>query len=278
MDHIYSYTDYRQFIRDYYERKRSEKKGFSLRVLSDKAGFKARDYLLRVMNGQRNLSKSGIYMLSKALHLSEKESDYFETLVAFNQAPNPAEKEHFFSRLRTLVPESRIDRLREDQFEYFSQWYHCVIRSLLPVMDFKDDFEKIGKFLNPQITSGQAKKSVHLLLRLGLLNRHPDGTYGVSNIAISTGDEVKSVALTQFHKNMIDLGKRAVDICVSDRRDTSGVTMSLSEKGIKKIKTAASEFRKQCMNIAAQDSNEDGVYQVSVNFFPLSKQRKKASA
>jgi uncharacterized protein (TIGR02147 family) len=273
MESLYFYSDYRHYLRDFFSEKKRKNRKYSYKVLADKAGFKARDYILRVMTGKRNLSHSGIFRLAHALGLSQKETDYFSDLVAFNQAATPAEKELFFGRMTAGCPHGKHQVLRKDQFEYFSAWYYGAIRSLLPVMDFGDDFAKLGKFLDPPLTPGEARRAVELLIRLGLIRRTGPGKYSVSASSLTAGDEVTSLALVQFHREALDLAKRAIERFPSQDRDVSGVTMSLSKKGYNQIKSEIQALRKKAMVIAEKDRMEDAAYQLNIQLFPLSKRR-----
>jgi uncharacterized protein (TIGR02147 family) len=273
MDSLFSYTDYRRFLTDYFHEKKSANKAFSLKILADRAGFKARDYLLRVMNGSRNLSQSGVCMLSQALGLSEKEADYFANLVGFNQAKTPKEKEFFYDKMSTTRKYGHHQKLRGDQFECLSEWYYCAIRSLLPVFDFKDDFAALARFLDPPISAAQAKKAVQLLERVGLLQHKAPGKYESAVPAMTTGDEVSSVALMRFHRQSLDLARRALELYPSHQRDVSGVTMSLSNAGYEKIRDEIRRFRKRVMDIASADCAEDAIFQLNLQLFPLSKRK-----
>ncbi len=273
MKSLYSYMDYRQFLKDYFAEKKSSNKVFSYAVFAALAGFKARDYILRVMKGGRNLSKNGTYRLGKAMRLSAKETEYFENLVAYNQATSDEEKEHYFLKISENRKYGQIQILRKDQYAYLSQWYHCAIRSLLPVMNFNDDWEKLAMFLRPPITASQAKKSVALLLRLGLLIKTGKGRYVTTSSSLSTGDELRSIALTRFHKTTMDLAKKALENVPAPARDISGVTVSISAGGFNRIKEEVRSFRKQVLAIAAMDSREDRVCQVNIHLFPLSETR-----
>lgn len=273
MNHLYSYTDFRQYLLDYFQTKKEFTPCFSLQLFANKAGFKARDFILRVMKGSRNLSQSSILMLSKAMSFSEKETDYFVNLVGFNQARTIGEKDHYFRKLSTVCPHGRHQKLRDDQFGYFSEWYHTVLRSVLPVMDFKDDHGRIGAFCDPPISVVQVRKSLGLLLDLGLLKKNRQGKYSVTSPALTTGDEVKSVALGRFHKKMLELASRAIDAIPAEQRDISGVTMSLSKQGFNKVKERTRAFRQEVLQIAEHDKEEDRAYQLAVQFFPVTKRK-----
>ena len=274
MESIYSYTDYRTYLKDYFSFKKAQKSSFSLKILADRAGFKARDYILRVMNGTRNLSQTGSFKLSEALQLSEKQSEYFINLVAFNQAETPREKEYFYLKLAQICRHGKQQKIRHEQYEYFSEWYYSALRSLLPVIDFNDDYAAIGRFLTPRLSAAQVEKAIRFLLDLGLLERDENGTYRVASSQLSAGDAVQSVAIMRFHKQSLDLARRALENVPAENRDVSGVTMSLSRKGFEKIREEAALFRKKVMAIAEQDRNEEGAYQLNIQLFPLSKRRK----
>lgn len=273
MDTLFAYTDYRLYLRDWFEEKKLSNKHFSLRMLAERSGFKARDYLLRVMRGDRNLSLDGAEKLSAFFRFSEKQAEYFKSLVQFNQAPNTLEKERSWKRLSEIQKYGAHQKLRHDQFEYYSSWYHSALRSLLPVMDCRDDWDEVARMLDPPITAKQARDSVVLLLKLGLLQREGKGRYTVAQPALSSGDEVASLALAGFHKSTMDLAKRSIDRHPATCRDVSGVTMSISRGGFDRIKSEIRAFRKKIMAIASEDSQEDMVYQLNLHLIPLTKRR-----
>jgi uncharacterized protein (TIGR02147 family) len=278
MEPIYAYTDYRKYLRDYFSYKKSENSNFSLKTIADRAGFKARDYILRVMNGTRNLSQSGSFKLSEALRLSQKETTYFINLVAFNQAGSARERDFFYTRLAEVCRHGKQQKIRKNQFEYFSEWYYSARRSILPVIDFNDDYAAIGRFLRPPLSASQVEKAIEFLLELGLLKKDDKGKYHVAKQQLTAGDAVRSVAVVRFHKQSLDLARRALENISSDDRDITGVTMSLSRKGFEKIRDEIAAFRKTVMTIAEEDTNEEGAYQLNMQLFPLSKRRRNGTS
>ncbi|HHX15478.1 MAG TPA: TIGR02147 family protein [Fibrobacter sp.] len=57
--------DYREYLHDYYEIKKEQFKGFSYRIFSDKIGFKTKDFILRVIQGKRNLGTASLKNAAK---------------------------------------------------------------------------------------------------------------------------------------------------------------------------------------------------------------------
>src|SRR5690554_7948973 len=66
---IFEYLDYRELLKDYYQQKKNANPSFSLRVFSDKIGFKAKDFISRIMNGDKNLSIQSIPKVAKGLKI-----------------------------------------------------------------------------------------------------------------------------------------------------------------------------------------------------------------
>jgi uncharacterized protein (TIGR02147 family) len=268
---LYAASDYRSYLQAYYAGKKSQGTRFSLRSWAKVCGFAAPDYLLRVMRGDRNLSDQGIQSLSKSMRLTEKQAEYFAALVQFNQAKTPRDKAERWQRVLALRPPGEVHRLRQEQFEVLRGWQHLALRSLLPVIAFDGDWARLGRSLDPPLTAAQARESVGALERLGLLKKN-GWRYVAEQGQLSTGDEVASVALTEFHKTTSDLAKRSLDVHAPSQRDVSGITVSLSGAGVQRIKAKIREFRKQLLALAAQDQGEDRVYHLNLHFFPLTRE------
>lgn len=278
MESIFSYTDYRQYLLDYFQEKKHANPGFSYRILAERAGFKARDYLMRVMKGQRNLSHDSADKLSGYFQFSEKQAEYFHALILFNQAETTSEKENLYVRLSEIQKYGKHQRLRQAQFAYLSSWHHIALRSLLPLLKKSEasDPEQVGRLLDPVLTGKQVKDSIEMLLSLGLLTKTPNGTYRVGELALTTGDEVASLSVAEFHKSAMDLAKRSIDKHSAASRDISGLTMGVSQDGFKRIKSEIQAFRKRIMAIAMNDSGEDMIYQMNLHLFPFSRNRGRA--
>ena len=82
---------------------------------------------------------------------------------------------------------------------------------------------------------------------------------------------MKSILIANFHHEMIRMAGAAIDRYAADRRDISGVTLSITQKDIPKIKKRIAQFRKAILEEFVCDENPDQVIQVNVQMFPLTK-------
>jgi len=283
MPNICLYTDHKKFLQDYYEEARSRNPGFSYQVFSQKAGIKSRGFLYNVLHGKRKLSNSNIFGLSQAMHLNKYESEYFEKLVAFNNAATLKERNHFYEKLSAIRLNGnspwRPQITRSEQFEYYSKLHYSVVRSLIDLHGFDGDYDMLARSVRPRITPGQARKAVELLERLGFIKKQKNGFYVVTRKSITTEPEVESLAILNLHKQAGELALKALDELPKEQRNVSGVTLGISKQTYSRMCEEIESFRMRLLQIAEADEAADSVFQLNFQFFALSTppiQRKKS--
>lgn len=269
MNDIYTYTDYRQYLKDYYEHHKAENAAFSYRYLAQKAGVNSSAFFKFLIEGKRNLTKQSILKIAIALKFNDNERDYFENLVFFNQAKNIKEKDFFFNRLIQHQKSKKVIRIGEDYYEYFSAWYHCIIRELVVMVDHDDDWEKIARLVKPRITARQVQHSVALLLRLGFLKKEND-RYIQTEPVITTGHNIKAHQIIQFQIEMLRNAIESFNRCKATERLNSSTTFGISGQLYPQFVEMIRDFKLKLMELARNDEAPSMVYQLNVNFFPLS--------
>jgi len=270
---IYSYTDYRKFISDYFAEQKRNGIGFSYAFFAKKAGFKSRSFMAKVISGEKALSAVSIGRVAKAMDLQKKERDYFRALVLFNNEKSLNKKSRYFENLQSTHQSNKSVLLRNDQFEYFNKWYFAVLREIAAYCDFKDDFQKLGTLLDPPISAKEAKQGIDLLLRLNLLKKH-DGSFVQTDTSITTGNEVQNIAVANFQRETSQLSQRAITR-MGNRQEISTLTFGTNKTGFKEIQSEIRAFRKKLISIIAGHKPLDRVYQLNVQLFPMTKLPKK---
>lgn len=265
---IFGYLDYRQYLRDYYEEKKSAGK-ISLRIFSQKAGFTAPNYLKLVMDGERNLSPASVRKFIKALSLAKDEAEFFTNLVFMNQAESHEEKNHYYQRLSKISRYLEVKHVEKDQYEFFSKWYYAAIREITILPGFVEDPTWIAKALIPAIAPGQARDAIDLLLRLGLIVRDGEGKLRPSDRAISGGNEVTFLASCNFHIQMLKRAAEYVARSKQTTREFSSLTIALSSEKFKIAKRRIQEFRRELHALLADCDDSNSVYQLNLQLFPL---------
>jgi uncharacterized protein (TIGR02147 family) len=267
---IFQYTDFRAYLNDLFDLRKMRDPKFSHRFLAGRLGLANPSFILQVMKGRKNLSASTCFKLSEVLKHSPKEAEYFENMVGFLQAKNFKEKDRYYSRMLPLRRRFQEKPIEEWQYAYYSKWYNIVIRELVTQNGFDGNFKALAKRVSPPVTETQARNSVALLLKLGLIKK-TGRKYRLSAPVISTKPEVNSLAVVNFHGEMARLAERALFNYTKDERSISSCTMNISDKSMKKIKEKIIDFKKELLAIAACDDEADRVWHMNLQLFPVSK-------
>src|SRR5271157_5111968 len=121
---VFQYTDYRAYLRAYFDERKKNDPKFSHRYLCRRLGLAAPNAIMLVMQGKRNITRSLAFRISEEFKHNPKESDYFECMVGFAQAKTTNEKDRCFTRMMGLRKTTNVDKIEESQYEYYSNWYN----------------------------------------------------------------------------------------------------------------------------------------------------------
>lgn len=269
---IFEYQDYREYLGAYYTEQKATTKSFSYRSFSKKANINTSSFLYHVIQGKKNLTKNSIVNVSGAMGLNKEESDYFENLVFFNQAKTILEKTHYYSKLIEIKRPVDIASIEKSRYEFYREWYHCVLREAVSFVDFKDDYSVLGKFLIPPISDKEAKSSVQLLEKLDFIRRDENGIYRQTDELINAKPSpIEALIGQKFQIKMTELAINAYDSTAIHERLGTSTTFSISEKTFNLIKLRTREFRREIMELAKIDNDPEQVYQMNINLFPVSR-------
>lgn len=272
---VFEYTDYRAFLTDAYQARKAQHSWFSYGVMAQRAGFKARDFLLRVMRGERCLSAESSRKVAAALDLGRRETEYFLNLVEYNQAKTDAQKEHAWGMLQASLSRtgnpSQTRMLTDLHREVMSRWHHLAIRSLLEMNPDKGDWEALGKRLHPPCTAAVVKRSIKLLDDAGLVAKGEDGCWRSTEKSVATSAEVRTLALRSFYRDCLKLAGEAIEGVDSAERNISGVTLGISERTYNVLVERLAAVREEISRLADNDPQADRVYQCNLLLFPLAR-------
>lgn len=244
------FTDYREYLRAMIVFLRAVRPGFSFRSFARRAGFASPNYLKLVADGMRNLAPESIDKFARGLGLSRREHEVFRILVLIANARSDDERNALFLRLRERVVADEVTRLRDDQFAVYEVWWALVMRDMAQLPDFRLDARWIGRRLRPRIRPGQAQRALDLLLRLGLIVLDDDGRAQPAERTISTGPQVQSLAVRNYHRSLLGLASRALDEVPREERNITSVTVILSEDGYREAVEEIAKLRRRLLEIS----------------------------
>ncbi|MBR3851071.1 MAG: TIGR02147 family protein [Fibrobacter sp.] len=272
MKPIVEYSDFRQYMLDYYE-ERKRRSVFSWREFSKIAGFTSSSYMKVVCDGKSKLSRIGVERTGAAMGLVGFEMEYFRAMVEFGQATTEEKKKAAYENMLAIAKVHKVRVLEGDLFEFYDSWQNPVVRELAPLMPGATPGE-IAKKCYPEISAAEVQQSLNFLTKAGLLKKAGDSAFVQAETSITGTPDATRLALRGMHRQMSKLATPALDLPV-EQRNFSGVTMGVSRESYERIVKVLDECRRQIIAIAADDKNIDQVYRLNLQLFPLTKNVKE---
>lgn len=274
---VFQFLDYRAFLRAHYTAEKARRPAFSHRFFSRLAGLRSPNFLKLVMDGERNLGPDTVPKFQTALGLTGEAAAFFADLVAFAQADSVAEKNRAFERISASRRFRSARRISGELFKYLSQWYYPAIRELAAREDFQESPKWIAAQLRPKIAAADAQQALALLLSLGLLVR--DEATGrvmrgeptlTTEHEITGEQEVRSLAAGNFHRQMLERAAASIELVAREHRDLAALTVCVTPATAALVKARIHKFREELTQLCDADAKGEVVYQLNVQWFPLS--------
>ena len=274
---VYDYFDYREYLNDSFAHRKKVNPGYSHRKFLADAQIPGSTYLLRILHRQRKLSPKYLPNFSSALNHTPAEAHYFGLLVAFCHEKKVDRKEVRLGELLKIRSAKTPYKLEDQKLRYFGKWYYPVIRDLVGLIDFGDDYRLLGRMCIPPVKETQAKKAVAFLCENGFIRPRDNGTgFEPVDPILSTPPTVNSTILSRYHKKNLELDMAAFENCTLSDRSISSVTMSVSPTTFEKMRYEIREFRKRLLVLAREDRNPDMVVRVGFQAVPRARVKKKS--
>ena len=270
---LYNYINYRSFLKDAYFHRKSRDKSFTHAWISKQAGLKSTGFFSWVLNGKRNITPALAQKFAGLFDLNKTETEFFLLLVQYDQAKTSDVKNELFLKI-VKHKKSKISLAGLDQHAYFKNWYHAAIREVIAIRPFHGNYKQLAKSLIPRITPAEARGSVQLLSRLGLVSKTKSGAYQFNENTITTGDDWRSMAIQNFQHAMGQLGAEAVRRIQKKERDISTLTLSGSDELFQAYKEKLKDLRREFLQMAKRDNHPEKVFQINLQLFPLTENLK----
>ncbi len=248
---VFSYDNPRQFLLDSLAERQAREPGFSVRALARDMELKSHALLVMLLQGKRPLRVKHAGFLAKGFGLSSQERLYLQALIQFDSAEDPEEQQLCRLWLSDLNPEHDFQIHETSEYAVISQWLHMVILAMTELRDFSPAADKIAKRLKGKVSVHEVRAALTRLFDLKLLQLRENGRVESSFQRVTTKDDVVNLAARQYHKEMSDLAKAAVD----------ELPIELAKEMIRKFRASVAK--------AVSSNPGDEIYQMNIQFFRL---------
>lgn len=273
---LYNYFNYRDYLVDIFNYLKKNIPSFSHRKFLADAEISGSAYLLRVLKGDRKLSIKYTPNFSKALKHDTVEKKFFQLMVKFENEKNIDKKDLHLKAMLKIRADKTTHTIQDKKLRYLDKWYYPVIRDLVGLIDFKEDYNLLAKHMIPRINADQARGAVKFLLNNGFIKKRENGCeYEPTEPIVSTPPNVKSTILSQFHKKNLELDIQTFDTCAISDRSISTVVVSISEEIYQQMRTEIKEFRDRMIALSRASNGPTMVYRIGFQMVPRAKIKKK---
>lgn len=226
---------------------------FSYRVFAKGAGI-APAYLKLVMDGKRNLSAEMSIRFGLGMALSEREVDYFENLVRFNQAHSLEEKSLYFERLRRQRAKTLKTLDMAEAARLLSHWYVVAIKELVVNLNSVDE-KLIQKMLRKKLPETLIHKTIADLQEIGWLEL-VGGQWTSQASQIQFPDEVSSFVIRSFHHQMLEIAGEALEDDLA-QREFQALVFTFSRSRFGALKEKIKDIQRELVAFI-QEPGDDG--------------------
>jgi uncharacterized protein (TIGR02147 family) len=267
---LFDYFDYREYLHDYYLYHKRRNSAYSYRLFARKAKLGSPNYLKLVVDGKRRITDRTLFQFARGLGLGRDEEKYFRELVMYQEVSDPDSKElHLRSLLKYQEKQRTAIPLKAERIKFLLEWHHAVIRELVVTKDFKEDPAWIAKRLGNKITEAQAKESLDLLIKLQFVYKNEGGRLEQREPLLTSSDEVPSHVLRSLHRTYLRKAITSIFAVPMEKRELSGLLISIPNTRIKDVKEEIKEFRKKLNRKYGLEKNGDEVYFVGLYLYPI---------
>lgn len=273
---IYSYSDFRAWLRDYYAFHKRHTPGYSFRSFSKAAGFTSPNFIKLVMEGKKNLTSDSALKLAGAMDLDPEAAAYFQDLVQFSQAKSLETKRQYLERIDQRHRRNQPAGLENADAAYLRHWYLPAIREMTAIPGFREDPQWIAGRLVFPVPLREIREAMKFLEENGFLHRDGKNRLSPKERTLATGDmgskKTLAMAARSYHLQMAELARNALFHLPKERRSVANTTLSLSRKGYEAALKRIEALRFELLELAASESGARDVFQLNVNLFPLTQE------
>jgi uncharacterized protein (TIGR02147 family) len=269
---IYTYDDFRLYLRDAFQEKKASQPKYSYRKFAQEAGILNQGYLLDVVQGKRSLSDVMLAKMGPVFGLNEAEIEFLKLLTDFGQERKDDERQRFYQEILFRRNRSRFARLSPSLTKYYQDYRYPLVRCAIEATQFTGDVEALGKWLDPPIPAAVVRKIVEELLEWKLIRRVETGRYYVTSRFVEPPVTMGSM-VRRLNREWILHAAEAPFRFAPDKRHVSTLLLMVGEDTRQAIKKRIDAFRKEILDLVEADKHPDGIMQFSMQYFPRSNGR-----
>ena len=264
--------DYRDFLKEYYDRRKAEMPLYSYRMMGDKLGLDS-SYLYRVLQKKQHLPAHALPAAKDILALSGRQAEYFELLYSAAVTKDKGKREELMAKALSLR-DVHLHDLKQAELKLLENWWIPAVRAYLELNGGVVNLKQIAKDICPPITEEQAKEAIDTLLEVGLIKKMASGKLALTDAHLTVGGPEKAKAVRHFQKEVLRLAAESLENTPVEERNVSTLTLSVDQVCFDDLGDMLKEFRRLIQKRVDGAKNPDRVMQLSMAFYPVAQKNR----
>ena len=274
-----AYSDFRLYLKDFYEHKRRETAGsirpYSYATFSAGADIRSPNYLKMIIEGQRNLSLEMVKKFAKALGFNKDDTEEFAALVEYCQATDPLDRNQHLKLLSALRAQRQVKsgEIKAEALEKVPNWITWVLYALADQGDATFDYDRLYEILKGRAQRDDIRKSLGRLIQSGdLVIDAETGEINKGRELMSHSEDVPVALVRKLQSELIYMALEALFQENLQDREFGAMTVALTEQEFEQLKFELRQFRKRWFKDVAvkrKIGKGDRVFQMNIQLFPL---------
>lgn len=271
-----TYTDYRAYLKDYFEYRVHQSKGsfrpYSYSDFSAAADIKSPNYLKLIIQGERNLSLDMCKKFGRALKLDKAQQEEFEALVLYGQEKDPLQRNRYLKQLSEIRSQKALDegQIDAETWEKVPGWLSWVLYAMIDQENVSFTPEHLKKQLRQHVSEKQISEALQKLA--ADIEIDAENKARKKNVMISGADKIPPALVRKLQSELIYLGLESLYRDNPADREISGFTMAMTEDEFQMVRHELRKVRKELQTklmMARESKPGQKVYQVNIQLFPL---------
>ena len=194
-------ADYRDFLKEFYDRRKVEMPFYSYRMMGDKLGLDS-SYLYRVLQKKQHLPAHALPAAKEILALSGREAEYFDLLYSAAVSKDKTKREELMAKALSLRDVERHS-LQAAELKLLENWWIPAVRAYLELNGGVVNVKQIAKDICPPITEEQALEAIETLKSVGLVKKLASGKLALTEAHLTVGGPEKAKAVRNFQRQVL---------------------------------------------------------------------------
>lgn len=266
---VYDYLDAVQYLNAHLSWRKSKAANFSVSQWAANVGC-SKVTLRFLLRRKRSITKAVMEAFVRDLLLDPKGAEYFEIMIAYNQARTITERNALGARLVSI----QKSRFTQSVVEPVTSVLHAIAPVIMTALTFSD-VEKtaagLAKLLDLDVIA--VASSLANLADEGVIKKCDDGTYSFTDRTFTIPDSIK---LKEFYEFWIERSKEALLLPTSVRKYQS-LKFALTPEEYQEVVECCQDYAVSLLSRFQSDIiGGRNLYMFESSLFPISNLREPA--